>query len=256
MLYELYLITNQVNGKRYVGQCKESVGYLNRFQAHVYDALSTKGHKNLLHAAIRSHGSINFRVKRILKNIPEAQIDFYESLWILKLNTFYTTGKGYNMTLGGQGIHGYKHDIITRNKMALSSHRNWEKLKSEPVRLAQRNQQISAKLKGRRYSSITLQRMSKAAKKRFEEHPGTFTGKKHSEDSKDKISRKNGAAVLMIDLSTKKVLRSFQSAVKAANYLIKIGKTTNIYANVRILRVCKGEGRTAYGYGWKYKCND
>ena len=110
MTYELYLITNLVNGKRYVGQTNSNFGYLNRFKQHIIESFSKYvKHLSALHKAIKKYGPENFSVKRLLHSIPESQIDYYETLWISKLNTHITSNRGYNMTEGGQGVHGYKH---------------------------------------------------------------------------------------------------------------------------------------------------
>lgn len=256
MQYELYLITNLIDSKRYVGQCKESVGYLKRFQAHVYDALSPKGHKNLLHAAMKCYGVENFKVVRILKHISESSIDFYEQLWIYKLHTFYMEGKGYNMTSGGQGIHCYTHTSETKHIISKKALESWKLLKEDSEKYSQRSKKLSIKLKGRVYSENTLSKMSESAKSRFKNKPGTFTGRAHTEASKQLISEKNGAAVEMLDPKTGEVLKWFCSAVKATEYLIQENLTSNKYANARILMVCKGSGKLAYGFKWRYKCND
>lgn len=256
MQYELYLIINLVNGKRYVGQCKESVGYLKRFQAHVYDAFSPKGHKNILHTAMKCYGVDSFKIVRILKHIDESSIDFYERLWIHKLHTFYAEGCGYNMTTGGQGVHCYRHTLETKRMLSKKSSENWALLREDVEKYSRRSEKLSVKLKGRTYSENTLSKMSASAKSRFKNAPGTFTGKSHTEASKQLISEKNGAAVEMIDPKTGAVLKCFCSAVKATEYLIQEKRTSNKYANVRILTVCKGLGKLAYGFNWKYKCND
>lgn len=39
--YEVYLITNKINNKKYVGQTISSRGYLNRFDEHIQESIST-----------------------------------------------------------------------------------------------------------------------------------------------------------------------------------------------------------------------
>lgn len=61
------------------------------------------------------YGKENFTIELIEDNIPEDQIDSKESYYINKFNTF---NEGYNMTLGGQGTHGYHHTEITKKKIS------------------------------------------------------------------------------------------------------------------------------------------
>ena len=105
MTYELYLITNKVNGKRYVGQTQSNIGYLSRWRDHINEAMYTKGHRGLLHNAIVKYGPESFEVKLLIHGVEEKDIDRLEVLWIKKLKTFYLADGswGYNMTQGGQG---------------------------------------------------------------------------------------------------------------------------------------------------------
>ena len=64
---EVYLITNRVNGKRYVGIT--SRGYQERFKEHIHDALN--GSKTILHNAIRKYGQDNFDIILLEDNIPD-----------------------------------------------------------------------------------------------------------------------------------------------------------------------------------------
>ena len=57
-----------------------------------------------------------------------------------------------------------------------------------------------------------------------------------------------GIAIEMIDPITKESIRSFVSIIQANDFLkIKTFHTGGISD------VCKGKGKTAYGYLWKYK---
>lgn len=251
-LYEIYLITNKINNKKYVGQTKNSTGYLKRFEQHCLESKYSR-HSSALHNAINKYGKENFSVKRLLKNIPENRVDFYESLWIKKLNTHIKYSKGYNMTYGGQGIHGYKHTSETLNKISESSKEYWNILKNSNLKEYNRLCKLrSLRMKGKPKPEIHRKHLSEAAKKRFKNSAGTFKGKHHSEATKNKISEQNGHSVIMIDKQSLEPLKTFVSAAKAAQWLIENNKTTNKYANARILKICNGEDKSAYGYYWKY----
>lgn len=45
-----------------------------------------------------------------------------------------------------------------------------------------------------------------------------------------------------------RLIKIFHSAIEATQYLISKKLTTNKYANARILEICAGHGKSAYGY--------
>lgn len=252
-LYQIYLVTNLVNNKKYVGQVIQRRGYKLRFYEHLVGTKYANTH--LLSNSIKKYGKENFKVELIEENIPEEFIDEKEIYYIKFFNTYYINKQGYNMTIGGQGIHGYRHTIEDTKKISDSSKKHWDELRKDNNKLLARNKKISDKLKGRPKSEAAKSNQSKAAKKRFENQHGTFFGKKHTEATKRKIAEKNGDAVVMCDKNSGKVLKTFASTMEASRYLIENNITTNKSAFTRIITVCKkikGQGKTAYGFIWKY----
>lgn len=251
-LYQIYLITNIINNKKYVGQVVQHRGYLLRFKEHLQS--TEYANTRYLSNAINKYGTDAFIVELIEDNIPESEIDDKEKFYIDKYNTFYTNNLGYNMTHGGQGVHGYEHTNDDKLKIRYHSKQLWKDLKNDPQRLYSRNKKISDKLKGHSKSEEHKANLSKAAKKRFENEPGTFTGKHHSEETKEKLRKyhiKNYIA--MLDKNTGEELMVFESSMQAAKYVIDNNITKNMSAFTRILSICKGKGKTAYGYIWKFK---
>ncbi len=95
-MIDIYLITNKVTNKKYVGQTRS--GYKRRWQKHC-----CKTHlvlHTLLSKAITEYGKGNFIVS-LLKQVPDIEGDFWEEYYIKHLHTHYSEG-GYNMTLGGK----------------------------------------------------------------------------------------------------------------------------------------------------------
>lgn len=252
-LYQIYLITNKVNNKKYVGQVMKCRGYKLRFYEHL---TGTKyANTRRLSSAIKHYGKENFKVELIEDNIPENIIDKKECFYIKKYDTYYRNKKGYNMTLGGQGIHGYKHTESDIQKISEKSKEFWEELRSNPEKLNARNKKISKKLTGRKASEETKHKLSVAAKNRFKNCHGTFYGKHHSDKSKKLIADKNGYKIGMYDKNTGELLKTFISAMEASRYLIEHKLTSNKSCFTRILTICnnvKGQSKTAYGYIWKY----
>lgn len=105
----IYLITNKVNGKHYVGQ---TINLRKRLLKHLSDSLNnTRVEHILLYKAFRKHGIENFEVT-ILEEIEYCEkikhlLDEQEIKYIQEYNSY---GKsGYNQTLGGDsGVLGYK----------------------------------------------------------------------------------------------------------------------------------------------------
>jgi group I intron endonuclease len=103
----IYLITNLVNGKKYVGQTLMTV--YARWQKHCSFA---RTHPNAtgIDGAIRKYGEDNFSIETI-KECPVSELDKWEIYYIQYYNTYQGNNSdlGYNITLGGQS--GYIYDI-------------------------------------------------------------------------------------------------------------------------------------------------
>ena len=108
---EIYKITNNVNGKCYVGQTRShrlnhgkyrEFGYMGRFRDHISCSNSTKKNKcKYLNSAILKYGSDNFSCQQLMVCKLE-DLDRYEQMYISEFSTKFPNG--YNLTDGGQGI--------------------------------------------------------------------------------------------------------------------------------------------------------
>lgn len=108
--YDLYLIINKVNGKRYVGITK--IGFKARFEKHLINAERFyKRHRNIiLYYAIRKHGSENFTIEFLAEGDDWNHLKQLEIEAINNYNTYIHDDNawGYNQTRGGDGTDGYK----------------------------------------------------------------------------------------------------------------------------------------------------
>ena len=98
----IYLITNTVNGKRYVGQTRKTVR--GRWAEHRNRALATEGQsystRTAITRAMRKHGVSAFRVELLEECASPDDLDAREAHWIATLGTLVPAG--YNLTEGGR----------------------------------------------------------------------------------------------------------------------------------------------------------
>jgi group I intron endonuclease len=96
----VYLITNSVNGKVYVGKTMKTLA--ERWRSHVHYA--KQGYDLLLSRAIRKYGSENFFIEELCQAESEDELNSLEQFHIARLSS-YLTDNGYNATAGGDGLH-------------------------------------------------------------------------------------------------------------------------------------------------------
>lgn len=105
----IYLVTNKVNGKKYVGQTIRPV--LERWRDH---CRLDKG--NYFHRAIQKYGSDNFEIQIIDTATSGEELDEKEIYWIQKLNTLVP--RGYNIKPGGNvGMRGRYGGLSPRSRL-------------------------------------------------------------------------------------------------------------------------------------------
>jgi len=107
--FHIYMITNMVNGKQYVGMT--SNGVLRRWKEHKRAAVS--GKKYLIHLAISKYGAEGFTVEHVASSRSKEQMGETEQAIIDQCGSL--NPNGYNIAPGGTagpgrncGIHGVK----------------------------------------------------------------------------------------------------------------------------------------------------
>jgi group I intron endonuclease len=105
----IYLVTNTVNGKQYVGKTTTSLA--RRWQAH-----KSRGKRNgtsAIHCAILKYGSDNFEIKSLRDDVDiESELNELEIEYINVLGT--KAPNGYNLSDGGEGATGHSPSEKTR----------------------------------------------------------------------------------------------------------------------------------------------
>lgn len=101
MQARIYLVTNNINRKQYIGQtitCKDKIG-----------------HGTAIRHAYKIHGKHNFTYEIIASGIDNRNtLNYLERFWIKSLNT--NTPHGYNIENGGSGHSEHRKGIIAWNK--------------------------------------------------------------------------------------------------------------------------------------------
>lgn len=220
----IYLRTNTVNGKKYVGQATDLKARQRKWKANCQYA------GKAIDAAKNKYGLEAFDFE-ILKECKDEELNRWEMYYIKELNT--KAPYGYNLTDGGNATKGYTHTEETKKKMSKA------KKGKEPW------------CKGKHLSEETRNKLS-VSKKGEKNH---FYGKHLSEEHKKKLSEatkgipniKLSKPVLQIDKDTNEVIAEFPSVSEAARHF-------GIY-DTGICGCCNGKKgyNTAGGYKWQYK---
>jgi group I intron endonuclease len=123
----VYLITNEVNGKQYIGQTVRSLQV--RWKKHL--SAVVLGSEYYFHKAIRKYGEENFSLLVLHICETKEEMDFTEVFYISLLGT--KAPKGYNSTEGGEGTVGHKHteESIQKMRSSHSGHRTTEEHKEK-----------------------------------------------------------------------------------------------------------------------------
>jgi group I intron endonuclease len=126
-IYSIYKVINLINGKVYIGFTKNLEA---RIKAHKKSITKPEIYKSSFHRAIRKYGWDNFTWHTIYQSKDLTHtLNFAENYFIKEYNSFEN---GYNMTTGGDGRPGLKHNeetkyIIgsrTRGKKLPEKHKN------------------------------------------------------------------------------------------------------------------------------------
>ena len=100
----IYQITNDINGKIYIGKTERTIE--ERFREHCKDAYRREFEKRPLYSAMRKYGIEHFHVEMLEETDSPEEREIY---WIEAKRSFKN---GYNATLGGDGKHYIDYDLV------------------------------------------------------------------------------------------------------------------------------------------------
>lgn len=215
----IYIITNKVNNKQYVGKTIQSVQ--ERFSEHLY-RLKYGNHNHLpLYAAFVKYGIDNFVIEE-KEEVAIENLDTQESFWIKELNTL--APNGYNLTLGGEGtiyhdrtkiLELFKQDLSYKDIIGISN------ASRATIYRISKEYNIKPKVQPKRKTTTTQNRFKK---------------------------------VYMFNLQGV-FLQEFESVIDAIKHLKSLGiKLSDYSAKINILKCCRKEPKrkTAYKHIWRY----
>ena len=229
----IYMYTNKINGKGYVGKAED---FLIRKQTHIYGSYNKKNKRDYntpFHRAIRKYGIENFEVTILKENLTKDEMNYWEDYYIETFDLYAKNGKGYNVAKGGRGGNTYAGK--TEEEMEEYRRKQSELQKGKNV--------------GKHHTEEAKQKMSKNhADFSGENHP--MHGKHHSEESKQKMSEaKKGEnhprakRVAQYDLNG--------NLIKIWDYAKQASEELGINRG-NICSCCKGKLKSAGGFVWKY----
>jgi group I intron endonuclease len=245
----IYLITNTINKKQYIGQTKRA-DIEERWRYHKKCSDATIG--RYLLAAYKKYGVDKFKFQIICICFNE-DCDKYEEEYIKKFNTL--SPNGYNLKSGG---HFSKHHPDTKIKMSESVKNSWTEERKK--QFSERFSGENAPNYGKKISEEQKEKLKQAHKKYWEtmskeeyekicsERKSRITGTKSSQKVSDALEKGRGLLRKKIGKydENDNLLETFQSISEAS-------RSTGI-CHSTISSVClkKGYYKTAGGFVWKY----
>ena len=211
----IYKCTCTANGRSYIGQAQD---LSSRRKHHINDLNNNKHANSHLQRAWNKYGADNFQWE-ILELCHIENLNDREVYWIEVFDAFHN---GFNMTMGGGGIRGYKATEDSKQKRRL-------KMLGEKNPMYGRTGKLNPAY-GRNMSG---------------ENSPSF-GKHHTEESKEKnrqshLGKNNICSKAVICVETNELFWSMGEA----------GRNKNC-SDTTICKCCKGVKKTAGGYHWRY----
>lgn len=171
MKYCIYLTTNKINGKTYVGQHKYK---------ELYDGYLGSG--TLIKKALKKYGKENFEIEYLETDLAEEDADWWEEWYINVLNP------EYNIAKGGQGVR-YRETVTAQESKIKNSEKNKANWANPDYRAWMMEKRAKRRGVPLPKSELAKQHIRESIQRRKEN--GTYTnghkGKHHSEETKAKL---------------------------------------------------------------------
>ena len=232
----IYLWTNLVNGKKYVGQ---TTCFHRRMKTYRY----TYPNAYMEHA-VKKHGIDNFDITILERDVPLDKLDEREQYWIDYYQS-YKEDVGYNICQFAGSTRGYKHtpeQCLAKSERVRGENNGMYGKKHTEEWCQEHSDYMKEKWKDAEYRNFWHNRMSGENNyfygKRFSGELNPMYGKHHSQTTKDKISKMRGKSVRCVE--TGDVYTSITRAAQA------IGVTRCVVSEAL------HKGYRAGGYHWEF----
>ena len=230
----IYMFKNKINGKKYVGQTRRTFAV--RTQQH----LSRRD--TYFDRTLAKHGLDNFSYEIIDRGDTLEELNEKERYWIAECDCLWP--KGYNLTMGGEGVTGYKHNEERRRKIseAIKGKMSGEDNGFYGQKHTAESRAKMSDYQSARWTDEARKERSDNYKGKFDGENNTFYGKKHKQSSKDRMSKaKDSIKVKVRNIDTGEVFESLALASRTHNVQV-----------AHIKRVCRGQRKTCGGYRWEF----
>lgn len=231
----VYVITNTINGKQYVGQTVHTLK--ERWANHC----SNNSGCTAIHNAILKYGKDSFKLSVLDTAKSQEELDEKERQWIYKLNTL--SPYGYNLKSGGEHVvftnevreklrkanTGKKHSSETRELISQIMKEQWESGERKGHPISEKS----------RYVLPNYVKEHGSWNKGLPKEQSPLYGKPKKESTKRKIADTLSQPVLCVENNT-----VYPSAKIAGEFLG--------VCSANISRCLHGRGHTAGGYHWKW----
>ena len=248
----IYLIRNKINNKLYIGQT------INGFKGRYKNGnICGYSHNEHLINSIKKYGMENFKITEEFDiAYSKEELDKLEKMYIKAYDTT-NPNLGYNKQSGG---HNGTHSIETKLKMSQNHYdSNGDNNPFYGKHHTQETKAIISNInKGNSYA-LGCNRTEDFKKHLSEVKMGISTATEHTKEiwSVQRMGANNPSArkVYMIDKNSNNILNKFNTIKEAIEWIVE---NTHFEKKVirsmigSIVRVCKGNSKTAYGYKWKY----
>ena len=219
-MYNIYKITNSINGKAYIGKTMLDINV--RFQQHKNDSKKPRREHRPLYNAMNKYGTNNFTVELIEIVDTNEKASEREIYWIDQYRTFvkFADCNGYNATMGGDGKQRLDHNRIIKTFNESKSQKETAIVHGIHI------DTVSKILKSNQISTL----------------------------SKRDVAKKVQAKPILMLNKDNETIKQFESVSDAAMHIVEIKEKGN-YEDIipHIIHVCQGKRKTAYGFIWKYK---
>ena len=242
---EVYLATNQINNKKYVGMTTRPLNV--RVSEHKYDSVNRLcNNRSYFHNAIRKYGIDNFQFETLEilydkdiavlhKKLCEAE-QYY-------INKFSTNIKdvGYNLTIGGDGVCGYS--LSQEHKDLISKIHKGKKLSDEHKRrISEFMRSDKNPNKGRKMPEETREKIRRSLTGKMVGEKNPMFGVRRPEIAEyGKARAKN---IVQLHLDTNEYIRTWQSA-REIERVLGIDRCC-------VRDCCKHVTKKSHGFNWMY----